>query len=179
MVSGKYTRKGRQGRPLQSIPWPSLDVRAGGQNGRSAAAELCKYVVKDVATYEHGEPVYDPDALARVYCALDGRRAQSATRGLWLWADEAMGTDGARGCDCPACGEVGALAVFVTSLLARPPPRPWARGPALPRPPVYPGEEGYHPGTDPAQIERWLVERRPVHVRPADVPGAPLIRPAG
>lgn len=172
-----YSRRGVHGRPLPVIPWPaSFDIRA-----MRGASELCKYVIKDAVRVEGGELLYDVKALASLYEAVDGRRAQSATLGLWQWCDAVHGTASLTECLCPACGEGGgALRVYVTPLFARPPPRAWARGPALPRPPVHPGEEGYHPGTDPALIARAILERRlrerpPGQVYPRQGAPAPIL----
>lgn len=168
------TRKGAQGRDLAVIPWPNVWVE-----GRMAPAELAKYVVKDVASWLDGEPVYDVDDLARAYVALDRTRTCSATRGLWRAVEVAAEADGEghHGPECPACGEPG-CEVRVTSLLARPPPRPWVPGPPDPRPMPLPGDEGYHHGIDLRwALGYWRALTEPVYVRPLDYQRPTLPRP--
>lgn len=76
------TRRGRDGRPL-ALAWrPVLDIRPVRSD--AMGAELCKYLVKDgeIDPATGRLQRMDPEVFARIYRALEGRRAITSARGL-------------------------------------------------------------------------------------------------
>ena len=88
------TMRGKYGQPLVAVWKPSIDIRKvkSGQ----VAAELCKYLIKD-AEKKAGELDYiEPRMFARIYAALEGRRAICSSRGLFIVLESE--------CYCHDCG---------------------------------------------------------------------------
>jgi hypothetical protein len=73
---------------------PIVDVRACGPD---IAEELCKYLVKDGSYVEGKLEMVAPHIYARIYAALEGRRAIAATLGL-------LTPLATKGCYCEHCG---------------------------------------------------------------------------
>lgn len=99
------TRRGPNGRPLSILWAPVIDVRqvvkADAKEGQIArggvATELCKYLIKD-CLYEDGKlELLEPSVYARIYAALEGRRAIAASRHLLTLLKKP-------GCFCVECG---------------------------------------------------------------------------
>ncbi len=89
-------RRGGSSKPLESLYKPVVDVRACGKD---VAEELCKYLIKDGSKVEGHLELLDPSIYARIYAALEGRRAIAATLGFLTPLPT-------RGCFCEACGTV-------------------------------------------------------------------------
>ena len=75
---------------------PIVDVRACGPE---IANELCKYLVKDGSIVEGELELLEPSIYARIYAALEARRAIAATLGFLT----PMPT---KGCYCESCGSI-------------------------------------------------------------------------
>lgn len=94
------TRRGPNGRPLDPVPWPVVDVRACyGDVGE----ELVKYLVKDAERSPDGALIFiDPELYAAIYVALEGIRTIQTSRGFWTNDDDSEG--GILGCE--QCGGI-------------------------------------------------------------------------
>jgi hypothetical protein len=98
------TRRGKHGRPLAILYNPVVDIREvvshkprEGQIQRSAvAAELVKYLIKD-CSHAEGFELLEPRVYARIYAALEGRRAIASSRGFLALIEKP-------GCYCRDCG---------------------------------------------------------------------------
>lgn len=92
------TRRGKHGRPLSHVWAPVIDVRKV-QSG-DMASELCKYLIKDgERNAKTGKlELLDPELFAMVYAALEGTRAISTSRGLFVVVESA--------CYCQDCGGI-------------------------------------------------------------------------
>jgi len=88
------TRRGKKSKALTWLWRPIVDVRACGPE---IADELCKYLVKDGSYVEGKLELLHPHIYARIYAALEARRAIAASLGL-------LTPEPTKGCYCDHCG---------------------------------------------------------------------------
>lgn len=85
----------------REVPWPVLDVRAAKGPAADVAAELAKYLCKDLAA--NGEEL-EPELFAAIFRGLAGGRLATASRGFWI----------AILCECDTCGDLGTVRLVRT-----------------------------------------------------------------
>jgi hypothetical protein len=99
------TCRGKHGKPLALLWAPVVDIRQvvkdgpvrDGQIARSnVSSELCKYLIKDCSNDDGRYELLEPSVYARIYAALEGRRAIAASRYLL--------TPIKKPCFCSDCG---------------------------------------------------------------------------
>lgn len=99
------TCRGEHGNTLALLWAPVVDIRQvvkdgptrEGQIARSnVSAELCKYLIKDCSNEDGRYELLEPSVYARIYAALEGRRAIAASRYLL--------TPVKKPCFCAGCG---------------------------------------------------------------------------